>query len=58
MVSALTMALARTGPPDGVVHNADKGSQGGFNWSSQHLDQEVNDEETTGVDGDVLAGLR
>ena len=24
-----------------VVHHTDRGSQGGFNWSSQHLDQEV-----------------
>jgi transposase InsO family protein len=27
VVSALTMALARTGHPDGIIHHADKGSQ-------------------------------
>jgi len=42
----LTMALWRrdhTGRPvpNGMIHHSDAGSQGGFNWSSQHLDQEV-----------------
>jgi hypothetical protein len=24
-----------------LIHHSDAGSQGGFNWSSQHLDREV-----------------
>jgi putative transposase len=36
VVSALTMALTRTGNPDDVTHHADKGPQAGFNWSKQH----------------------
>ena len=42
-VDALEMAIARRGReqvPGCVVH-ADRGSQGGFNWSSQHLVVEV-----------------
>ena len=26
---------------DGAIHHSDAGSQGGFNWSSQHVDVEV-----------------
>jgi transposase InsO family protein len=41
-LDALEMALwtrARAGQPTGqVIHHSDAGSQGGFNWSSQHLD--------------------
>jgi transposase InsO family protein len=38
VVDALTMALARCTPdPDGLVHHADRGSQTGFNRSSQRL---------------------
>jgi putative transposase len=37
VVSALTMALARTGHPANVIHHADKGTQGELNRSSQHL---------------------
>jgi putative transposase len=41
-LDALEMALwtrARTGEDlTGLVHHSDAGSQGGFNWSSQHLD--------------------
>jgi putative transposase len=54
VVSALTMALVRTGHPADVVHHSDKGTQGGINLSSQHLDEEgVRDGETAGVDGDA-----
>jgi hypothetical protein len=41
-LDALEMALwvrRRVGQDvAGVVHHSDAGSQGGFNWSSQHLD--------------------
>ena len=35
-VAALRMAIQRRGPVGTIVHS-DRGSQGGFNWSSQHL---------------------
>ena len=38
VVDALAMAITRRRPPAGVVHHSDRGSQGGFKWSSQHLD--------------------
>ena len=34
-VAALTMALAQRRPGPGVLHHSDRGSQPGFNWSSQ-----------------------
>ena len=37
---ALAMALSTRRPGPGLVRHSDKGSQGGFNWSSQHLDHE------------------
>jgi transposase InsO family protein len=39
-VNALRNALALRGGGDTIVHS-DRGSQGGFIWSSQHLNQEV-----------------
>jgi transposase InsO family protein len=35
-LDALGMALARRQPPQGLLHHSDRGSQGEFNWSSQH----------------------
>jgi putative transposase len=44
-LDALEMGIwqrQRTGRSiQGLVHHSDAGSQGGFKWSSQHLDQEV-----------------
>jgi putative transposase len=37
VVDALAMAVTRRRPPAGLVHHSDRGSQGGFNWSSQRL---------------------
>ncbi len=34
---ALTMALANRKPLAGLLHHSDRGSQGGFKWSSQHI---------------------
>ncbi len=31
--------MSATFTPDGLIHHSDAGSQGGFNWSSQHLDR-------------------
>ena len=36
VLSALNMALTQRKPQD-VIHHSDQDSQGGFNWSSQHL---------------------
>jgi transposase InsO family protein len=38
---ALLMAFQRRRPDRRVVHHSDRGAVGEFNWSSQHLDQEV-----------------
>ena len=47
----------------GVIHHSDRGGQGGFKWSSQHLDVEVCDGQAAGVvddadgeTGDEVAG--
>jgi len=41
VVDALAMAVSRRRrPPAGLVHHSDRGSQGGFNWSSQRLVEE------------------
>jgi hypothetical protein len=37
-VNALNNAVARRGDVAGCVLHSDRGSQGGFNWSSQHLE--------------------
>ena len=44
---------ARDGVTDlsGLVHHNDAGSQGGFNWSSQHLDPGGVDGQASRVDG-------
>src|SRR4051794_13698748 len=36
---ALLMAIRRRQPPPGLIHHSDRGVQGGFKWSTQHLDQ-------------------
>ena len=38
---ALSMAFARRRPADGVIFHSDRGCQGGFKRSSQHLEAEV-----------------
>lgn len=49
---ALTAAVrARGGHATGVIFHADRGCQGGFNWSSQHLDPGGVDGETGGLEG-------
>ena len=35
----------------GLTHHHDNGSQGEFNWSSQHLDRGGVDGQANGVDG-------
>jgi transposase InsO family protein len=38
VVDALRMAAARGGLKEGCITHSDRGSEGGFNWSSQHPD--------------------
>ena len=38
-VDALNMAVAHRGDVTGCIVHSDRGSQGGFNWWSQHLDR-------------------
>jgi len=35
-VAALRAAIRSRQPPKGCIHHSDRGSQGGFKWSSQH----------------------
>jgi putative transposase len=55
VLDALRMALhQRDGGADiALVHHSDRGSQGGFNWSSQRLDRGGVDGQASGVDGGV-----
>ena len=61
---ALTMAVVFRGQrPAKVVFHADRGTQGGFNWSSQHLERGGVDGQASWVDdgvdgtvGDEVAG--
>ena len=39
--AALEMAIGRRRPQAPILHHSDRGSQGGFKWSSQHLVMEV-----------------
>lgn len=65
VLDALRMALTRREPGADVelVHHSDAGSQGGFTWSSQHLDVRSCDGQACWVDegahgalGDEVAG--
>jgi putative transposase len=57
VLDALEMAIwqrRRTGHDlRGLVHHSDAGSQGGFNWSSQHLDRGGVHGQTSGMDAGV-----
>jgi putative transposase len=65
VIDALRMALTqrRRGADVALVVHSDAGSQGGFNWSSQHLDRGGVDGQASGMDdgvhgsvGDEVAG--
>jgi putative transposase len=65
VLDALRMALGQRHPGADValVHHSDRGSQGGFNWSSKHLDVRSCDGQAGWVDegvdgalGDEVAG--
>jgi len=40
-LDALEQALHARRDLEGLVHHSDRGVQGGFNWSSQHLKREM-----------------
>lgn len=50
-VQALENAVQMRGDVAGCVVHSDHGSQGGFNWSSQHLDREVSDGSSSAGSG-------
>ncbi len=59
VMTPLRMALwqrdreGRPTEPGELIHHSDAGSQGGFNWSSQHLDRGGIHGQTSGVDAGV-----
>jgi putative transposase len=53
-MAALTAAIERR-KPAGCVHHSDRGSQGGFKWSSQHLDGSCDEHSKTAL-GSFWAG--
>jgi hypothetical protein len=52
-LAALDMAIARRRPRPGLVHHSDRGVQGGFKRSSQHLDGGGCDEHSKAAFGSV-----
>jgi transposase InsO family protein len=40
VIAALDAAKRTRGSLSGAIFHSDHGTQGGFNWSSQHLDHE------------------
>jgi putative transposase len=54
-MAALKSAVERRKPPPGCMHHSDRGSQGGFKWSSQHLDGSC-DEHSKAALGSFWAG--
>ena len=56
VADALDMARLRRKPVSTVVHS-DRGTQGGFNWSSQHLDDGGVDGQAGGLDEGVDGAL-
>jgi transposase InsO family protein len=58
VLDALEQALHDRRPlhRGGLVHHSDRGSQGGFKWWSQHLDEGGCDEEAQAAFGSMWAG--
>ena len=52
VLDAMEMAVGQRRPKD-VIHHSDQGSQGGFNWSSQHHREECCDGRETAVGSSV-----
>jgi transposase InsO family protein len=58
VTAALDMAIAARKPPPGVIFHSDRGCQGTFNRSSQHLDSGGVDGQASGVDESVDGQVR
>jgi putative transposase len=54
-VAALKTAIRNRVPAKGCIHHSDRGSQGGFKWSSQHLDGSCDEHSKTAL-GSFWAG--
>ena len=49
VTDALMMAIWRCGRPHALLHHSDQGSQGEFNWSSQHSGEECWDGRSASI---------
>jgi hypothetical protein len=56
VTDALLMAIWRRGRPDALLHHSDRGSQGGFKRSSQHLNEGGCDEHSKAPNTAVWTG--
>jgi len=57
VADAVLMAVWRRGKPHELLHHSDQGSQGGFKWSSQQLDEGGCDEHSKAAPfGSIWAG--
>src|SRR4030088_2203369 len=55
-LAALKMAISAQRPGAGLIHHSDRGVQGGFKRSSQHLDKGGCDEDSKAAFGSIWAG--
>jgi putative transposase len=55
-IDALTMAITQRCPSPGLLHHSDRGSQGGFKWSSQHPPEGSCDDQSKAAFGSIGAG--
>src|SRR6195256_473115 len=56
LLAALKMAISAQRPGAGLIHHSDRGVQGGFKRSSQHLDKGGCDEDSKAAFGSIWAG--
>jgi len=55
VTDALVMAIWRRGKPDALLHHSDRGSQGGFKWSSQRRSRRSYDDQMQATIGSLWA---
>ena len=56
VADALLMAIWRRGKPNTLLHHCDRGSQGGFKWSSQHPSEGSCDGQSKAAFRSIWAG--